>query len=99
MLFDFYQRENSKKAVSVHATYLLCGRKHLSEQASPSQNGTNGDISMDVPPSSPPFSSSMPADAKENASNSPEVPCQTITLVREEDLEGLKSTEGMWKFA
>lgn len=42
----------------------------------------------DVPPSSPPMSSSLPAASQEQSSYVEEVPVLTITLVREEELDG-----------
>lgn len=83
MLFEFHRRENAKKSGSVHATYLLSGYK----QASKSRQ-TNGDAltqnSEDVEIRSSPFpGSSMPKEAEE-----PESRVRSLTLVREEQLDG-----------
>ncbi|KAL9622218.1 MAG: hypothetical protein Q9160_003401 [Pyrenula sp. 1 TL-2023] len=84
--------ENAKKAGSVHATYLVSGVRKPTEALSSAstQNETNGDMDVDgdVPPSSPPMSSSMPAASQEQNGYTEEVPVFSITLVREEDLEG-----------
>lgn len=92
MLFDFYKRENAKKAGSIHATYLVSGVRQAVEMpsTSPSQNGTSGnmDVDSDVPPSSPPMSSSMPAASQDNGGCVENVSVLTVTLVREEELAG-----------
>jgi DNA polymerase delta subunit 3 len=88
MLFDFHQKQNAKKPTSIHATYLLAGRKRNPEHT----NGANGRDGDDVDMRSSPFMSSM---------REPEEPAQepvketTILLVREEEL---KSTS-CWSIA
>lgn len=98
MLYDFHKRENSKKASSVHATYLVSGVRKPAEipSSGPTQNEMNGDMDVDgdVPPSSPPMSSSMPAASQEQNGYTDEVPVFSITLVREEDLGG-KQTDSL----
>ena len=85
MLFDFYERENGKKKGSVHAMYMVAGRKRLTGSAPANGNSqTNGHT--DVNPSSPILSSSMPHPEEEI-----HIPVKSITLVREEDLEGMFS--------
>jgi DNA polymerase delta subunit 3 len=75
MLFDFHQKQNEKKANSVHATYLLTGTKR-------GPKPTNG---TDVPMPSSPFMSSMP---EPEATAEEPIKTTTILLVREEELQG-----------
>lgn len=79
MLFDFHQKQNAKKPTSIHATYLVAGRKRNSEQT----NGANGRDGGDVDMRSSPFMSSMPEPEE------PKEPLKetTILLVREEELK------------
>jgi DNA polymerase delta subunit 3 len=94
MLFDFHAHENAKRPGSVHATYLLSGIKKIKEKQSLS-NGQNGLQHDDepVPSSPPPFTSSMLQSSQKNGDDDDvEVSSiQTITLVREESLEGMFS--------
>jgi hypothetical protein len=86
MLYEFYTKQNVKKPRSVHATYLITGRKPTSEHT----NGVNGsglDKSGDSYMQSSPPMSSMP---ETEASDRP-VPKTTIVLVREEELESMFS--------
>ena len=83
MLYDFHQKQNAKKPGSVHATYLLTGKK----RPKPSQY-TNSTLSQDGADSfmqSAPFTSSIPEpeEAIEEI-----IPVTSIILVKEEDLEG-----------
>ncbi|PHH92389.1 hypothetical protein CDD83_7570 [Cordyceps sp. RAO-2017] len=71
ILYDFHQYQNSLRADSVHATYLLYGVK-----SAKSQQEDGADVEM---------SSSMP----EPLPRSEAILTQTLTLVREEDLEAL----------
>lgn len=83
MLYEFYERENGKKKGSVHAMYLLAGEKKSAATSMLNGNSqTNGH--MDTHPSSPPMSSSMPDPTEEEV----QIPVKTMTLVREEDLDG-----------
>ena len=90
MLYDFYERENGKKKGSVHAMYLLAGKKKSAATLMLNGNSqTNGHV--DTHPSSPPISSSIPEPTEEEV----QIPVKTMTLVREEDLEGnTKSMKG-----
>jgi DNA polymerase delta subunit 3 len=93
MLYDFYSHENAKKPGSVHATYLLAGIKAIEEHPLPAngQNGTHKYEDDPMPSSPPPFTSSMiqssqqDSDGKEARVSS----IRTITLVREESLDGM----------
>ncbi|OCL03189.1 hypothetical protein AOQ84DRAFT_368588 [Glonium stellatum] len=85
MLYDFHQKQNARKPGSVHATYLLTGKKHpnTSQHASGMLSQDGEDSSMQ----SAPFMSSIPE---------PESPTETISvtsiiLVKEEDLEKIKA--------
>lgn len=97
MLFDFHKHQNAKKPNSVHATYLVTGKKHTDEQAegkAGATNGTSGKHGEDVNMRSSPFMSSMP-EAEEEDDESDEEPVKqtTILLVREEELQGASYTE------
>ena len=87
MLYEFYSNQNAKKPKSVHATYVLTGKKQELQH-------TNGAISRDgedtVMQSSPPYVSSIPSSMPK-----PDEPAQvpvhktSISLVREEELESM----------
>jgi DNA polymerase delta subunit 3 len=80
MLFEFHQKQNAKKANSVHATYLVTGKRRTAEHT----NGFNRRDDEDVAMRSSPFMSSMPEPA-ELAQEL--VKKTTIVLVREEELQ------------
>ncbi|KAH8728676.1 DNA polymerase subunit Cdc27 [Phaeosphaeriaceae sp. PMI808] len=80
MLFDFHQKQNARKAKSVHATYLVTGKKSSIERT----NGAHDKDSGDIPMRSSPFMSSMPEPEESVAEP---VKRTTIVLVREEELE------------
>lgn len=94
ILYEFHAHENGKKPNSVHATYLLAGTKKLNEQSSTTNGHVNGaDVDEEPMPSSPPpFTSSMlqssPQDGGDQHSQVGVVPVKSLTLVREESLEG-----------
>jgi DNA polymerase delta subunit 3 len=79
MLYDFHIYQNKQKPNSVHATYLVYGRK-----AAEAQKGADGDVEMNM-------SSSMPGQEGEDE---PEVPTFTLSLIREESLTGMLSPIG-----
>jgi len=79
MLFDFHQKQNTRKPKSVHATYLITGTRRVIKNA----NATNGRDGEDIAMQSS-FMSSMPDT--EEAEEEP-VKKTTILLVREEELE------------
>lgn len=83
MLYEFYTSENKKKPSSIHATYLLCGRKHIVEAT----NGGARDGEDTVMQSSP-YMSSMPDPEKQDDTEAP-VPKTSVVVVREEELEGM----------
>ncbi|KAF2272996.1 uncharacterized protein EI97DRAFT_482913 [Westerdykella ornata] len=93
MLYDFHTKQNARTPNSVHATYLITGRKRALEQT----NGANGGGVEDedtVMQSSPPYMSSMPdieAEESEEAAAEAPVPTTTIVLVKEEELESAKA--------
>ena len=85
MLYDFYTKQNAKKPKTVHATYVLVGRKREEED-------TNGvhvshEDGEDSFMHSSPFMSSLPEPTAEPV-NEETVPKTTMMLVREEELEG-----------
>lgn len=106
MLFDFHQKQNARKAKSVHATYLITGKQRAHE----APNGASAQDGGDVDMRSSPFMSSMPEVAEDGGDDDKddddddededddddddEEPVQetTILLVREEELQrGLES--------
>lgn len=101
MLYEFYEFQNAKKAGSVHATYLLCGTKKQVKSSSGANGMTNGrkhhyDEDEPIPSSPPPFTSSMLEPSQHSSQGGEEedfhyehAPVRTITLVREEGLEGI----------
>ena len=84
MLYEFHTHENKKKPGSVHATYLLYGTQSA---ISPPTNGTSQQDGEDISMTSSPFMSSMPQD--EDMIEEP--PVKVMTIVREENLEGVAS--------
>jgi DNA polymerase delta subunit 3 len=83
MLYEFHRQQNGKKPGTVHATYLISGTKRKEESLS-----TNGGVQKDgedaYMQSSPFVNSSMP----QNDEGTGESGVLSITLVREENLEG-----------
>ncbi|KAF2708781.1 hypothetical protein K504DRAFT_288921 [Pleomassaria siparia CBS 279.74] len=89
MLYEFHSSQNTKKPNSVHATFLLTGRRPNSEYT----NGTNGRNGEDtIMQSSPPYMSSIPSSMPE-PEELPTAPVHktSIVLVREEELENTKA--------
>lgn len=83
MLYDFHQHENSKKAKSVNATYLIMGIQRESEKST--MNGHHAKDGEDDFMQSSPFMSSMPQH--DEPEDKPKV--TSVTLVREEDLDSM----------
>ena len=83
MLYDFHQKQNAKKPGAIHATYLLSGTRKPEDPIS-----LNGDEKKDgeddYMQSSPFMNSSVPQPEEGTGESS----VLSITLVREEDLEG-----------
>lgn len=86
MLYEFHTKQNAKKPKSVHATYVVTGRKRTLE----STNGTNGNGTGDSFMHSSPYMGSMP-EPEEPA----DIPATktSVTLVREEELPGIAQTQ------
>ena len=82
MLYDFHQRQTSKKPGSVHATYLVNGVPKFTNE--PSLNGQQKDGEDMQMQSSPYMNSSMSQEENEED----RIPTRSIVLAREEDLEG-----------
>ena len=81
MLYDFYYQRNSKVPHSVSACYLVHGTPKIDRPAA--VNGSqihDEDAHMQ---SSPPMSS-LPQQEEEETG----IPVKSLTLVREDDLEG-----------
>jgi DNA polymerase delta subunit 3 len=93
MLYEFHTSENAKKPGSVHATYLLAGIKQIEEHPLPpnGQNGNNKHDDDPMPSSPPPFTSSMMQSSQQDGDGQeagiPSI--RTVTLVREESLDGI----------
>lgn len=81
ILFEFHQQQNSKKPGSIHATYLLAG---VTKPEPVPTNGETKDGEDDYMQSSPFMNSSMPQPEE----NTGETGVLTISLVKEEDLDG-----------
>lgn len=83
MLFDFHRSQNAKKPGTIHATYLISGTKRKEDQIATNGASTQ-DGEDDYMQSSPFMGSSMPqADSGTGESG-----VFSITLVKEEELEG-----------
>ncbi|CZT51574.1 uncharacterized protein RSE6_12734 [Rhynchosporium secalis] len=82
MLYDFHRQQNAKKPDTIHATYLISGTKRK-EEAIPTNSAAKKDGEDDYMQSSPFMASSMPAEEGTGESS-----VLSITLVKEEDLEG-----------
>jgi len=83
MLYEFHQTQNAKRPNSVHATYLLTGRKR--PQITP--NGMHRKDGEDISMKSSPLPSSLPVS--ESGHEVEQIPTTTVTLVKEENLEGM----------
>jgi DNA polymerase delta subunit 3 len=83
MLYEFHQHQNAKKPGTIHATYLLSGMKRP-EGPMALNGGAKKDGEDDYMQSSPFMSSSMPQPEDGTGESS----VLSITLVREEELEG-----------
>ncbi len=84
MLYDFHRTQNARKPGCLHASYLVGGVRKL--QTNASMNGINGEDGGDISMQNSSFlSSSMPEQEEEIE----RIPVTTITLAREEDLDGV----------
>ena len=84
LLFQFHKQQNAKKPGSVHAVYVITGYTIPVAPPTSSPNGTIMDGEDAHMQSSPFMSSSMPQPGEEEE----QVAVKTVTLCREEDLEG-----------
>ena len=84
-LYEFYQAQRARKHDSLHATYLLSGRRRYEEKSRLVHADSQVNGSHDKVPASSPFPSSAPREEEEK----PELDVTAITIVKEEDLEGL----------
>lgn len=86
MLFDFHEKQNSKKPGSIYAVYLVSGFVAAAPPAASTQleQGDGEDVSMQ---SSPFMSSSMPQKEEDDEV----LTARTVALCREEDLEGAQT--------
>lgn len=82
MLYEFHRQQNGKKPGTIHATYLISGTKR--KEPEPINGSAEQDGEDTHMQSSPHFSSSMP-QPEESLEESGVL---SITLVREENLEG-----------
>ena len=73
MLYDFHKSQNDRKPGSIHATYLVYG---TAKKATGQQH--DGDVEM---------TDSQPSEDG-HGPFSDEVPTQTLSLVKEEQLQG-----------
>jgi len=89
MLYDFHQKQNKKKAGTVHATYLISGRQRDPDAQDSSQSNApeSQDSQGDIPMSSP-FPSSAP---QPDTDETPPRLMRAIVVAKEEDLEDAKS--------
>ena len=93
MLYEFNEDQNKRKPGSVYATYLISGMKKQEEQSHAPVMANGKHESSDPPPSSPPIPSSSMVGASQQESQTGEqeiIKVRTVTLVREENLEGKK---------
>ena len=81
MLYDFHYHQNLKKPCSISACYLVHGTPKIDRQAAVSRRQTHGD---DTLMQSSPLMSSMPQQDEDEIG----IPVWSLTLVREDDLEG-----------
>lgn len=86
MLYDFHHKQTDRKPGIVHATYLVGGAQRVTEL--PGTKGAQEADGQDVHmPSSPFMTSSMPHEDGEEE----EQTVRSITLVKEEQLQGIFS--------
>lgn len=99
MLYEYYADQNKRKPGSVYATYLLAGTKKREEpvETNGKSNGVHHDEDEPMPSSPPPFTSSMLEPSQQDSEVGHEerhtVPVKTVTLVREEALDGKSCDE------
>ncbi|THX65287.1 hypothetical protein D6D11_00547 [Aureobasidium pullulans] len=89
MLYDFHHSQNSKKPTTLHATYLITGRKTISleqaeDKAVESQHGPEKTMRSSPAPSSPTHNHDQPEIREYQATS--------ILLVDQDHLDAAKST-------
>jgi len=90
MLYEFHRTQNAKKPNSVHATYLLTGRKRPQN----THNGVHTKGGEDVSMESSSIPSSLPVSESEQEVE--QIQTTSVTLVREENFEGIFVDCGDW---
>ncbi|WPH04648.1 Hypothetical protein R9X50_00754100 [Acrodontium crateriforme] len=90
MLFEFHNKQNSKKPGTVHATYLITGTKRQTKSSQANGTETRDDDDT-VMQSSPPFPGSSAPVHDEDEEEVPTV-VRSVMLVKEEQLEKAKAT-------
>jgi DNA polymerase delta subunit 3 len=85
MLYAFHSSQATKNPKSIHATYLVSGTKN---SATIGANGAKGKNGEDTVMDSSPFPSSW---METPTRDEPEIAVKTVTLVKEEDFEGICS--------
>ena len=89
MLYEFYSTQTTKNPGSIDATYLLDGVPRTPEEPNAKGHQQNGeDMHMQ---SSPYMSSPFPHQEDQVEA----VPCRSVTLAKEEDLEGEMGMQSM----
>ncbi|GAB7356633.1 hypothetical protein MBLNU459_g7353t1 [Dothideomycetes sp. NU459] len=91
MLYEFHHKQNSNKAGTLHATYLLTGTQRALSQSSQTNGGTHSQDGGDVSMRSSPFPSSSAPQPKDEDSQQEQVYTKLVTLAREEDLGDAKA--------
>ncbi|THX16134.1 hypothetical protein D6D13_01746 [Aureobasidium pullulans] len=89
MLYDFHHSQNTKKPTTLHATYLITGRKTISleqaeDKAAESQHGPDKTMRSSPAPSSPTHNHDQPEIREYQATS--------ILLVDQDHLDAAKST-------
>lgn len=84
MLYEFHRTQNARKPGSVHASYLICGARKTVE----THSQTNGTQSQNEEDSFMQGSSFISSSMPEQETESDAIHVLSITLVKEEDLEG-----------
>lgn len=84
MLFEFHRLQNGKKPGSIHATYLVAGNRRRGNHGQ--TNGNTRSDGEDAYMQSSPFQSSPVLQLQEPIDDSSVL---SITLVKEENLEGI----------
>ena len=90
MLYEFHRTQNAKRPNSVHATYLVIGRKRRQT----THNGVHIKMDEDTPMESSPMPSSLPVPESEQEVE--QTPTTSVTLVKEENFEGIFADYGDW---